>query len=409
MYFFKEPKPDPLATYADYTPAGPWTDGQEVTRNYDGVLFTYSALLNTLTIIPNKSGSVKNANNFIIQNLPAPSTGGDATNKTYVDSMSGGGGGTPSDSAPLMNGVAAPGTSTLYSRGDHVHPSDTSRASVSYVDSQDALRAPLASPVFTGDPQAPTPTAGDNDTSVATTAFVTNAVTTAAVPPATVAPLMDGTAAVGTATKYAREDHRHPTDTSREPTITVGTTSQYYRGDKSWQTLDKTAVGLSNVDNTSDMSKPVSTATQTALNLKADLVSPVFTGNPTAPTPTAGDNDTSVATTAFVTGAVATATVPPATLPPVMDGTAAVGTATKYAREDHVHPSDTSRAPLASPTFTGVPAAPTASPGTNTTQIATTAFVTAATGSSISEAPNDGVGYVRKNLAWNDTIDCGTY
>jgi hypothetical protein len=27
-----------------------------------------------------------------------------------------------------------------------------------------------------------------------------------------------------------------------------------------------------------------------------------------------------------------------------MDGTAAVGTSTKYAREDHVHPTDTSRA-----------------------------------------------------------------
>jgi hypothetical protein len=37
-------------------------------------------------------------------------------------------------------------------------------------------------------------------------------------------------------------------------------------------------------------------------------------------------------------------------------------------------------APLASPTFTGVPAAPTAAPGTNTTQLATTAFVTAAFG-----------------------------
>jgi microcystin-dependent protein len=37
-------------------------------------------------------------------------------------------------------------------------------------------------------------------------------------------------------------------------------------------------------------------------------------------------------------------------------------------------------APLASPTFTGVPAAPTASPGTNTTQIATTAFVASAPG-----------------------------
>lgn len=36
---------------------------------------------------------------------------------------------------------------------------------------------------------------------------------------------------------------------------------------------------------------------------------------------------------------------------------------------------DTNKAPLASPTFTGTPAAPTASSGTNTTQIATTAYV----------------------------------
>lgn len=57
---------------------------------------------------------------------------------------------------------------------------------------------------------------------------------------------------------------------SKENTITAGTTSQYWRGDKSWQTLDKTAVGLANVDNTSDVNKPVSTAQQTALNLKAD-------------------------------------------------------------------------------------------------------------------------------------------
>ena len=33
--------------------------------------------------------------------------------------------------------------------------------------------------------------------------------------PATSLPLMDGTAAIGTDTKYARGDHRHPTDTSR--------------------------------------------------------------------------------------------------------------------------------------------------------------------------------------------------
>lgn len=43
-------------------------------------------------------------------------------------------------------------------------------------------------------------------------------------------------------------------------------------------TLTKTDVGLANVDNTSDVNKPVSTAQQTALNLKANLASPTFTG-----------------------------------------------------------------------------------------------------------------------------------
>ena len=62
----------------------------------------------------------------------------------------------------------------------------------------------------------------------------------------------------------------------KEPAITIGTTSQYFRGDKTFQTLDKTAVGLGNVDNTSDLNKPISNATQTALNSKADLVGGVI-------------------------------------------------------------------------------------------------------------------------------------
>ena len=48
--------------------------------------------------------------------------------------------------------------------------------------------------------------------------------------------------------------------------------------------LTKNDVGLSNVDNTSDANKPVSTAQQTALNLKANIASPTFTGTVTAPT-----------------------------------------------------------------------------------------------------------------------------
>lgn len=60
---------------------------------------------------------------------------------------------------------------------------------------------------------------------------------------------------------------------------------------------------------------------------------------------------------------------------PEANGTASAGTEGKYARGDHVHPTDTSRAPLASPALTGTPTAPTAATGTRSTQLATTAFV----------------------------------
>jgi len=42
--------------------------------------------------------------------------------------------------------------------------------------------------------------------------------------------------------------------------------------------VTKTQVGLGNVDNTNDSDKPVSTAQQNALNLKANIASPTFTG-----------------------------------------------------------------------------------------------------------------------------------
>ena len=48
-----------------------------------------------------------------------------------------GGGGTPSSSLPLVNGDAAAGDDEEYTRGDHVHPIDASRA-------------PAVNPVFTG-------------------------------------------------------------------------------------------------------------------------------------------------------------------------------------------------------------------------------------------------------------------
>ena len=66
----------------------------------------------------------------------------------------------------------------------------------------------------------------------------------------------------------------------------------------------KTNLGLGDVNNTADTAKPVSTAQQAALDLKANLASPALTGTPTAPTATAGTNTTQLATTAFVTAAV---------------------------------------------------------------------------------------------------------
>jgi hypothetical protein len=54
--------------------------------------------------------------------------------------------------------------------------------------------------------------------------------------------------------------------------------------------ITKTTVGLANVDNTSDASKPVSTATQTELNLKANLAGPTFTGTVVLPSTTSVGN-----------------------------------------------------------------------------------------------------------------------
>lgn len=110
--------------------------------------------------------------------------------------------------------------------------------------------------------------------------------------------------------------------------------------------LGKGSIGLGNVDNTADADKPVSTAQQAALDLKANRASPILTGTPTTPLASPGTNNNQIASTAFATALVNTAVA--------------------------------TKAPIASPTFTGTPAAPTAAAGTSTTQIATTAFVQAA-------------------------------
>ena len=56
-----------------------------------------------------------------------------------------------------------------------------------------------------------------------------------------------------TQTTVARGDHNH--NGVYEPVLSVGTTAQYYRGDKSWQTLNTAAVGLGNVTNEAQATK----------------------------------------------------------------------------------------------------------------------------------------------------------
>ena len=102
-------------------------------------------------------------------------------------------------------------------------------------------------------------------------------------------------------------------------------------------------------------------------------------------------NWTKVATATDIAGIV----IPgPSATTPAMDGTATIGSATTYARADHIHPSDTSRAPLASPAFTGTPSMPTGTigvtqtAGDNSTKLATTAYVGAAIAASPPVVPN---------------------
>jgi hypothetical protein len=100
---------------------------------------------------------------------------------------------------------------------------------------------------------------------------------------------------------------------------------------------------------------PISAITnlESNLNTKSNLISPEFTGIPLSPTAISGTNTNQIATTAFVADAVS-----------------------GKANIVNVDVSLNLKANLESPNFTGTPLAPTAASGTNTTQIATTSFVT---------------------------------
>ena len=79
-------------------------------------------------------------------------------------------------------------------------------------------------------------------------------------------------------------------ETARSNAISVAGTAADSKVSTAVAALTKSSVGLGNVDNTADSAKPVSTATQTALDLKANLAGPTFTGTVVLPSTTSIGN-----------------------------------------------------------------------------------------------------------------------
>lgn len=144
------------------------------------------------------------------------------------------------------------------------------------------------------------------------------------------------------------------------------------------ETDDPVMGGAEGIDNL--QAKQLASRTQyllAQLLLRAPLASPTFTGDPKAPTPAAADNDTSIATTAFVKTAIANLVASsPAALDTLNELAAALGNDANFSAT--MTAALAAKSPLASPTFTGDPKAPTPAPGDNDTSIATTAFVVTA-------------------------------
>ena len=112
--------------------------------------------------------------------------------------------------------------------------------------------------------------------------------------------------------------------------------------------------------------------TLTATTFLGDLNGTINTAT-TATTQSAGNNSTKISTTAYTDAKVADA---------INNGTTAIAPS-----QNAVFDALALKANIAGPTFTGTPAAPTASAGTNTTQLATTAFVTTGIANIVDSSP----------------------
>ena len=82
-------------------------------------------------------------------------------------------------------------------------------------------------------------------------------------------PNANGQASAGTSTDISRADHIHPTDTTR---ASASDLNNHVSNTNNPHSVTKQQVGLGNVDNTSDLDKPVSIAVQTELNKKVNSI-----------------------------------------------------------------------------------------------------------------------------------------
>jgi hypothetical protein len=211
--------------------------------------------------------------------------------------------------------------------------------------------AMVNSPVFTGVPSAPTAALNTNTTQLATTAYVMNALVGSGgvVSFNGRAGAVTLTAADVTGAGGALSASPVLTGTPTAPTATAGTANTQLA-----TTAFVMAAITAEVAGVASFNGRTGAVTLIANDLSAVggalLASPAFTGVPIAPTATAGTNTTQLATTAFVGAAIAAAA---STAAPTMNGTASAGVATSWSRGDHVHPTDTSRMPIAGAMATG--------------------------------------------------------
>jgi hypothetical protein len=139
-----------------------------------------------------------------------------------------------------------------------------------------------------------------------------------------------GLAAAGTAGIYTK------VTTDSFGRVTSGTTLA---------TTDVPTLNQNTTGNAATATNLASSTTTLASTVTASSLTS-FGTDPTANTQAVDNNSTKIATTAFVLGQAAGTA-------PVMNGTAAVGTSTRYARQDHVHGSDTSKLSLTGGTMSG--------------------------------------------------------